>query len=302
MYFEEENKCNCVGAENIFIDYIGKKVTVNLEFTKNNCNYDGILYGKVINNLGDPIKNALVKIMTVKYDSIFYTKTNSEGKYFFCNIPINKYYKILAIAKGYKLSEEIKFCIKKNTMLKINLVLKDELNDRLAIIVGDVFNKVNSLPINKVAVILYENISEYVVLKAVVYTNEFGQFAFTKLRLGSYTVKICVMGYITKSYIVNITKCGQITNIIVPLCPDSKKLKGTVSGVVTDQYNKPINESDVILYKVTSNNTLLPIDFTITNKQGVYLFINVEMGAYKIKANKKDWISTNVTCEGVKNE
>lgn len=73
------------------------------------------------------------------------------------------------------------------------------------------------------------------------------------------------------------------------MCEDEQNQNGTVSGLITDQNNDPVEYADVILYNVSNidgHEKLTPIAFTKTNAKGVYLFINVPKGVYKIKSTK----------------
>src|SRR5690606_27441911 len=59
-----------------------------------------------------------------------------------------------------------------------------------------------------------------------------------------------------------------------------KNLKGTIHGIITDESGLPVDKALVVL--LNSNN--IPIQFTHTNEDGVYLFYRLEPGTYSVIA------------------
>lgn len=179
-------------------------------------------------------------------------------------------------------------------------------NENLGIIVGDVLDFDTNEPIVGAIVSLFKKNtkdSNIVNLITLTYTNEYGQFAFKNICMGIYTLKINALGYTQKCIEVFINKHKIIYPIVVKLKLSNNCSNGTVSGIIMNSDKIPIERADVVLYKVEKSGDLLPIAFTKTNKSGVYLFMNVPKGSYKIKANEtKDFnISISKNLKNIKN-
>lgn len=283
-------------------------MNLNLGLIPNVCNNYGEVYGVIKNTKGVPIKNSLIKIINSKCIPILYTITNNKGIYCFNNIPAGKNYKIFATFPGKKLDEVSDFSIKKNDKIKINFILQNNSIMNLGIISGKVLNSITNEPIiGAVISLIQKNINNYPILDSMIitYTNKNGEYLFKEVDIGCYIIKITALGYFYKCINIIINNKCNIYPMIVNLIPNTSPVDGTVSGIITDKKNIPITRADVILYKVENNKNklkninLTPVAYTKTNKSGVYLFINVPKGIYKIKANKVG--SINHTLKKFKN-
>lgn len=284
MYYFKKHTCDFNCEKNVAISSATQEAVVYLELCKKDYKKNGVLCGRVINQFGQSVKNAILKIVSETYEPILITKSDCIGNYAFYNVLTNQSCKVIAAAENHSINDEIKVCIKEQEIsrLDISLFLRERVDEGL--VTGTVLNKLNSLPINSVQIVLYEETSGLERFKNITETNEFGQFVFTRLALGAYLVKICMHGYMSEQYRVHITKCGQIANRVITLCPAGLEWKGTVSGVITDPYQVPIPDADVILYRVENSGAMTPIAYTKTNQNGVYLFINIDIGTYKVNA------------------
>lgn len=281
----------------VTINKLGKQVKLNLGLESNYYRYNGKIYGYVKNEQCKPIFRALVKVMTEDNNPVTYALTNREGKYIIENIREGKY-NIFAIAPKKKLNERLGIVIKNGECINIDFLLKYDKAMNRGIIVGDLFSCKGSKPIYGAVLKLF---SIGGCLQAITYTNEYGQFAFRDVGLGYYILRINALGYFNKNIYVCVTKCGQIIFKVIYMIENPSIANGTVSGVIMNNENEPINRADVILYKVIQinrfikSNKLIPISYTKTNQSGVYLFINVPKGTYKIKANKMETINQKIT-------
>lgn len=271
-----------------------RKIKVDYEVYKNIRNLKGMIFGKVTNESGYSIKNAIIKVYDYKGRLIAKTKTDSRGIYFIQKISACRQYRIICFARGYFLSKSIKFCVYRNKIKNINFRLKRDEKYGKSIITGDVFEENSYLAIESAIVVLFKKNDDGEYINTIGQTNEFGQFAFTNLCFGEYIIKVYKDGYLRKNCLVSINKCRQITNIIFLLEKNKEDIKGTVSGMVIDNQNKPVKKADVILYEKVGEK-LEPIDFTKTNDEGVYLFFDVSIGNYVVKANKLDFTSIDLS-------
>ncbi|WBW97736.1 MSCRAMM family protein [Oceanirhabdus sp. W0125-5] len=234
--------------------------------------------------MDNPIAGALVKIMDNNHNPLAHAITGEDGAYIFNSFPPGSNYHIYAIAQGYKLEEDVPFTLLPQQSVEKDFILPIDPASALAIIAGDILDIKSQKAINGAVVNLFNEVDELIALS---YTNEYGQFVFADITKGKYTVRFSALGYKPSSQTVEIDKDGQIANIVVNLDEDPSSARGTVSGMITDNNNEPIDGAEVILYSVGADETLTPIAFTKTTDEGVYLFINVAKGDYKIKANQE---------------
>lgn len=283
MYYYDQ-KCS-FEYKDVVVNCNNRDVICNFKENNQGCyQYNGILYGRVSTNCGKPIRNALVTLRNEEYNIVFNTKSDSEGNYFFYNIPIFVVYDLLSIARGYKVSELKRLSLIDCNITRVNIVLRPQKNDCMALVNGSVISKTSQLPIENAVAMLYEHINENEVLRSVAYTNKFGEFIFTRFKLGDYTIRVFAKGHTIEKCKISINRFGQILKVTFKLDEDKSKFIGTVSGVITDENNKALEEADVVLYKVNKDESLTPIAFTRTNNSGVYLFGDIPVGAYKIKS------------------
>ncbi|GAA0744803.1 carboxypeptidase-like regulatory domain-containing protein [Clostridium oceanicum] len=274
-------------SEEKSIQDLAEEIRLDLQLQPNENLEGGTVYGKVVDEEGNPIENSLVKIMSNDYEPLAHAFTAADGSYVFSPFPAGNNYRIFAISDGYKLQEQIQFNLLSNQQVEKNFQLEVDPNASNGIIAGDIFDNTTGQPIEGAVVKLYQVDDQQVeTLYALTYTNEYGQYVFRELEQDNYIVRITALGYQPAATNVVIDQPGQIANVISNLQVDTATERGTVSGLITDDNNQPIAQADVILYEVKEDDSLNPVAFTKTNDQGAYLFINVARGDYKIKSNK----------------
>ncbi|MEG0307304.1 MAG: carboxypeptidase-like regulatory domain-containing protein [Clostridium sp.] len=271
------------------IQTVGEEIRLDLQLTPQPLNNTGKVTGTVIDTLGNPIPNALIKIMDSNYNPILHAITAADGTYTLDNLPAGTGYNIFATAAGMALQQGVSFTITAGQVITKNFTLTSDPSTQLGIIAGDLTDLSNSAPINGAVVSLYlVNSDTTEVLQAITYTNQYGQFVFRGLAIGNYAIRVSALGYIGTSSTVSITTSGQIVPALIALNQNPNASRGTVSGIITDNNNQIIVAADVVLYKVNLDTSLTAIAFTQTNSSGVYLFINVPQGSYKVKSNQTE--------------
>ncbi|MEG2289061.1 MAG: carboxypeptidase-like regulatory domain-containing protein [Clostridium sp.] len=271
------------------IQTVGEEIRLDLQLTPQPLNNTGKVTGTVIDTLGNPIPNALIKIMDSNYNPILHAITAADGTYTLDNLPAGTGYNIFATAAGMALQQGVSFTITAGQVITKNFTLTSDPSTQLGIIAGDLTDLSNSAPINGAVVSLYlVNSDTTEVLQAITYTNQYGQFVFRGLAIGNYSIRVSALGYIGTSSTVSITTSGQIVPALIALNQNPNASRGTVSGIITDNNNQVIVAADVVLYKVNLDTSLTAIAFTQTNSSGVYLFINVPQGSYKVKSNQTE--------------
>lgn len=282
-------------SESKSIQSIGEEIRLDLSLQENNSSIGASVEGIITDTDGNPVDDALIKIMDSNFEPLMHAVTDDTGEYIFNNIPVSNSYTIFAISEGKKLNQDKQFALTNGERKKIDFVLEEDPAMSLGIIAGDLYRNGTVEPINGAVVSLYsvnEDGSEE--LSALTHTNEYGQFAFREVENGKYDIKISALGFIPDSMTIELITNSQIMLIKPTLVVDPNTENGTVSGLITNENNTPLTRADVILYKVDGNN-LIPVSFTKTNSSGVYLFINVPQGTYKVKSNEMEIVEIEIT-------
>ena len=270
------------------ISNVGEEIRLDLALKANPNLNAGKVYGIVqISGSSQPVAGALVKIMDSNFEPMYHTISGADGSYIFDTIPPGNKYNIFAIADGMLLAQEAPFDVGPNDeILKVcNLQPDNSIN--LGIISGSIMDDQVPSEIVDGAVIRLFRITQTgtEVLDSVTYSNEYGQFIFRDVDVNSYKIRVSSLGYISTSTKMNIDKPGQIVSLKITIRVDPNTSRGTVSGMVTEN-NNPIDRAEVLLYRVNSDGLSIPMASTKTNSSGVYLFINVPEGNYRIMSNK----------------
>lgn len=273
---------------------MGEEIRLDLQLQPVTPVIGATVEGVIKDASGAPVANALVKIMDNNYEPLLHAVTNASGEYIFNNIPGSSSYTIFAIASGMKLNQGQSFSLVEGETKTINFTLQADPAMQLGIIAGDLYQTGTTTPINGAVVSLYTIVDGVETLSAITYSNQYGQFVFREVATGNYSLNITALGYLPTSISTNMVNAAQIISLQPTLAVDPNAQNGTVSGVITNNLNAPINRADVILYRVNADSTLTPVAFTKTNASGVYLFINVPQGNYKVKSNELEIVDVNI--------
>lgn len=266
---------------------LGEEIRLDILLKSNPNLQAGVVSGIVKDHQGNPVSGALIKIMDSNHNPLSHALTGPTGNYTFSPFPPGTNYHIYAIAQGYSLEEGIPFTLLPQQSIIKDFTLTLDPDAAKGLIAGDVIATGTHAPIGGAAVNLYVvNALGEKTLVSLTFTNEFGQYTFRELDKESYLVTIAALGYVTSSDSILINNDGQIAHLVTQLTIDPLSARGTISGIITDEQNIPVSLADVVLYKIEADNTLKPIAFTKTNAEGLYLFMNVPQGDYKIKSNK----------------
>lgn len=266
---------------------LAEEIQLDLALTPNPNLEGGTILGAVKDEADNPISDALIKIMDNQHTPLAHAISGADGSYIFTAFPAGSDYHIFATATGYKLAENLPFTLLPQQEVTENFTLVPDPSTSLGVIAGDVLKTTVHTPINGAAVNLFSvDGGGTETLTALSFTNEYGQFVFSEVAKGSYIIRISALGYESLAQTIKIDKDSQIANLVVDLVVDPDASRGTISGIIADNDNKSIAGADVILYNIEDDESLTPIAYTKTNDEGVYLFINVTQGNYKIKANE----------------
>ncbi|NMA66778.1 MAG: carboxypeptidase regulatory-like domain-containing protein [Clostridiaceae bacterium] len=262
-----------------------KTIRLDLSLKHNPYINTGTITGRVQDETGKPIVNATVIIFNENYEIRANTLTENDGVYLINTIDSGTEYIIYAKAPGFKLSDPGIIFIKENETTTVDFSLKNDQGERTSLIVGTVQDSEN-LPITTAVIELFKIEETGTRPIALTFSNEFGQFILSNLSIDSFFLKINAQGYFSEYYPVNINKINEIIPVTITLKKDLKASKGIITGVITNDEDLPLPNADVVLYRIGQNQKQIPVDYTRTNKEGVYMFVNIPSGSYRINSNR----------------
>lgn len=267
------------------INDIAQTIRLDLSLSPNPHINSGTITGTVRDINGNPISDAVVLILDGTNTAIANTNTGNEGKYSFFQIPSGSAYRAYALSPGFLLTDAMPFSLNINQTLEIDFSLMIDDADTCSIIAGEVQN-IYGLPIKSASVELYQVTQSATKLLVLTFTNDIGQFVFCDIAVGSYFLKINATGFFSEYYPVEIVKPKSIGHVSAILKEDLKASKGIILGIISDNDEMPLANADVILYRVGTDKALVPVAYTRTNHEGIYLFVNVPQGEYMVNSNR----------------
>lgn len=281
MNYEDDYLLNY--SDNILINDLEEKVE-NISLTKTALNETGGLTGTVIDNIGNPVNEATVKVFDLAFNPIKHTMTNQEGKYSISNLNPGDYI-VYAVKDGYTMSTKIQINITNNVIELENIVIAPNQTYTKGSIYGIVYDKFTKLPLKNVKVTL-KSILEPSTVIAETYSAIDGEYVLYNIDAGIYQLSAISDDYVlTAPFNVTVIDNTNLREILY-LDKLSAAKHGTISGVVKDEATDvPIEGAFVGLYTVdllTKEEKLVKI--TTTDREGKYFFGYVEAGNYIVKA------------------
>lgn len=267
------------------INGIAQTVRLDLSLSRNPHINSGTVTGTVKDVNANPISDAVVLIMDGSYTAIANTITGNDGRYSFSQISSESVYRAYALSPGFLLTDAMPFSLCINQQLEIDFTLIADDAENYSIITGEVLNAYG-LPIKSASVELYQVTQSATKLLVLTFSNDIGQFVFRDIGVGSYFLKINATGFFSEYYPVEITKPKSIGHVGAVLKEDLKASKGIILGIISDNDEMPLANADVILYRVGNDKALVPVAYTRTNHEGIYLFVNVPQGEYLVNSNR----------------
>ena len=284
---QSESKSIIKSAEEIRLD-------LNLRIDYKN-KVGAIIEGTVKDVYNLPIKGALIKLMTEKYEPVVQTLTGEDGSYSLPKVPLNLKMKLYATAKGKILKDGLPIFIESVELITVNFVLEEDPSSKFGIISGHILDAVNKIPINEAMIYLfYKQADGNDIIRSFIYANEYGQFVFREVPLGQYLIRISFPKYKVVNTLVKITKNSEIISLDVFLeKKPSLHSAGVISGVIKDKNEEIIPNANVVLYKLEDEGMDIPVDFTKTNMEGMYYFYNIPKGKYNVKCTEMKLIDVD---------
>ncbi|NLX64179.1 MAG: carboxypeptidase regulatory-like domain-containing protein [Clostridiaceae bacterium] len=267
------------------INGITETIRLDLTLFRNPHINSGTVMGTVRDANGKPVSDAVIIVLDETRTVIASTYTGNDGKYNFPIIPSEIDYRAYSQAPGFLLSDAVPFKLGINQRIEIDFTLIADNFNTCSIIAGEVLNSCG-LPVKSASVELYLVTETEPKLLSITFSNDIGQFVFRVTDSGSYFLKINATGFFSEYFPVEIKKPKSIINVNIVLEEDLKASKGIIMGVICDCDEMPLANADVILYRVGTDQSPVPVAYTRTNHEGIYLFINVPQGEYLVNSNR----------------
>lgn len=279
-----------------------KIVRLDVELIKNSSSDLGTVTGKVLDEDGNPVSEAIISAEKIDELSVSsYAVSGEDGIYVLDNLRVGEY-KISCIkdGMGFAVGKNIKFTIDEGDRQLIEIrdfTLSSTVIPDQGIIVGRVVDD-NINPIFGAPVSLYLVDDDTEILKAITYTNDNGEFAFTELEAGKYIINAVDTGYEGKRVNTELTDDNKIKEVLITLSEKEITPINAIAGVVTEKDNpsQKIVGADVILYKekTDSAGNYLPVQLSKTNSQGAYVFVVSDAGTYQVRSNAMETITVTI--------
>jgi len=228
---------------------------------------------------GDPVFNAMVKVLSTSGDPIDHSFTNTEG--FTNSIRLSAgTYIVTASAPGYITSTPVVVNLPSLNTVLLTISLEPDPRTAKNSLFGLVLDQQTGNPIGSSTVVLTDSEEQTI---ATTQTDSDGEYLLCLIENGSYTITAEKTGYQPSSPLsVNVTG-SQIAQTDISLTAEVIS-EGTVQGFIKDQEGNLLSSANVALYSVSGTIETL-VQETSSNGNGFYLFGNVTPGNYLVKAN-----------------
>ena len=262
-----------------------EELSVDLELEKVPPCYPTLLTGMVFSK-GFPIRNATVMVMDDNYDPVSSAITDENGIYKFSNILMPAKYKVIASAIGYNSSDIKEIVIKPNEVTKLSFSLMKSLISANGIVYGKILEVGSGNPIEDADIYLKCVFTDKIYKTM---SNQSGQYLIYDILPNKYKILVKKQGYmVTEPLVLKIQKYDR-TCLYFDLIRDNDDFKNTISGMITFDKTS-ICKAAVFLYLLDREGNEKIVQVQETNKQGFFIFSNVESGSYLVKGKLQNSI------------
>lgn len=275
-----------LGASDSFEIMTHEEVTVNLELERIPPCYHTLFTGKVLYK-DLPIRNATVMVMDCNCCPVSSTVTDENGIYRFRNILKPGKYKVIASKIGYNTSDIKIILINQDEVTNLSFSLKKSSIFVNGIVYGKILEAGSGKPIEDADIYLKSLDADETIYKTMSNCN--GQYLIYNILPNNYKIVIQKQGYmVTEPFLLKIEKYDRIC-LYFDLIRDTNDCKNTISGMITFD-EKPISKVAVFLYLLDKQENEKIVQIQETNKNGLFLFSNVERGSYLVKGKQQNSI------------
>ena len=261
----------------------GQEASVDLELKKVPLKPHTVLSGLVVGGCG-PLAEATVKVFSMDYKPVAHSVTDKDGKFLFKNVLRPGSYRVLATAAGFNLSTD--YIVSLTWGKPVNIIIKvtpSELAHQ-AVVYGMIWDSLGVALCNADIHIYSDRCPGKIVARS--QSNNDGEYMVYGLKPGKYRITALKSGYLLQAPATFTCFPNEIVPLDLFLYEDCCMRNGTVSGKIRAG-NKPVPYATVGLYQVKDDRHIL-IAVKQANGAGVYLFANVQLGSYLVKAKLED--------------
>ena len=225
------------------------------------------------------VSNVGIKLTDTEYNPLFHTISDINGEFVFANLPF-QYYILIASCFDYFTSTSILI-----SPCPLNSIQEIPLNplptSKQNIITGKITD-INNEPLENCIIKLFSRNNK----NALCYTTTDcdGNYILTFKNRHNVYYYLSVIHCSYKSKTIDVPDDYKRIYCIDAKLSVDKYAGGTINGVITDVTGNPVAHCVVVLFDADNNK---PILFTYTNQTGCYLFYDIKVGNYFIKANKQ---------------
>ncbi len=237
----------------------------------------GYILGLIMNETGNPLNNANLKVFDPAGTQIVSLSTNEDGYCNFTNLPTGYWYHLQASAEGYVSDADVcflgvdgrvrvAFFLRKPYVGNIELTVVNETGSQIGGALCEVYDHRLNLVRNN-------------------WTDDNGFFNFTSLNIGKYQIFVYYRGYKTAIVDAMITFNGDIDELLIKLVhlPTTLPNTGRVNVYVKDSEGKVIPDAFV---RVVGDYIVLA---NFTGEKGEFIASDLYLGLYNITVAKKGY-------------
>jgi len=195
-------------------------------------------------------------------------------------------YKVIASAIGYNSSDIKEIVIKPNEVTKLSFSLMKSLISANGIVYGKILEVGSGNPIEDADIYLKCVFTDKIYKTM---SNQSGQYLIYDILPNKYKILVKKQGYmVTEPLVLKIQKYDR-TCLYFDLIRDNDDFKNTISGMITFDKTS-ICKAAVFLYLLDREGNEKIVQVQETNKQGFFIFSNVESGSYLVKGKLQNSI------------
>ena len=261
-------------SQTVVISDENQEILEKVVLTEMTWNENTIMGNVSDKHTGKPIEGVCIKVCDQEYNPIAYNYSDIDGN-FSIEGNFTSSIRIIAAKKGYETISSDVIPIGNLYKKALNLELSPAQNHGLVIFGNIKDTQQKPIPAVRVTIFRGQSLNPY----DFTFTNQEGLYIFDNIEPGTYRISIQSQNYIERLINIEAVKEQPILTLET-IYLKRKLLKGTIYGIITDKNNVPISNALVVL----CNGNNLPVQFTYTNEDGVYMFYKLEPGTYSIIA------------------
>ncbi|MCF6409864.1 carboxypeptidase regulatory-like domain-containing protein [Pseudalkalibacillus salsuginis] len=269
-------------APNFAADVVGAAVISNqtTEVTLSLIPDPSMISGQVSGTDGQPIGNAIIRVIDLNENVIRTGATEANGRYSIGNLPPGSFQVVVSAPNTG--SQMTGVTLTPGSSQSLDFVLTFDPGSAI----GEIFNP-NGDPISGVTVILRDEHGGFI---ASVLSNSFGAYKFEDLSPGSYNIVATAPNFSTETIGV-IIQSNQVSSANITLT----NVVGDISGRVVDENGQPITGSNIQLKLLNEVSFLLQT--AVAQSDGTFRFDDLAPGRYLINASKEGFAAKTVSVD-----